>query len=295
MRKLRRSMLFCPASSEKMLKTAHLRGADCVIFDLEDAVAYSEKENARKLLCNALQTIDYGSCEIFARINPLNTKFGEDDVEELVKSGIKNIRLPMCEGKENVAELSQMLSYYEKMNDIREGTIRIQGAIETPKGVLNALEIAEADERVISISFGTVDYTNCLFTDRTKDKEQFLYARSHVALCASVTGIDAVDTVYLEINDIDGFTEETRHAKLLGFTGKSCIHPSQVPVVHRVFTPDSKSVEESLIIIKEAKKAAQKGIGVIVVDGKMVDEPIVKKAEKILELAAAVGMLRITS
>lgn len=295
MKKLRRSMLFCPANSEKAMKSAHLRGADCVIFDLEDAVAYHEKENARKLLCNALKTTDYGSCEIFVRINPINTKFGEDDVKELVRSGMKNIRLPMCEGKENIAELSQMLSYYEKINKIQEGTIKIQGAIETPIGVLNALEIAGADERVVSISFGTADYTNCLFTDRTKEKEQFLYARSHVALCASATGIDAVDTVYLEINDIDGFAEETKHAKLLGFTGKSCIHPSQVPVVHRVFTPDSKLVEESLIIIKEAKKAAQKGIGVIVVDGKMVDEPIIKKAEKVLELAAAAGILRMPS
>ena len=284
-------MLFCPASSEKMLKTAHSRGADCVIFDLEDAVAYSEKENARKLLCNALQTIDYGDCEIFVRINPLNTKFGKNDVEELIKSGVKNIRLPMCEGKENVVELSQMLSYYEKINNIHEGTIKIQGAIETPKGVLNALEIAEADNRIVSISFGTGDYTNCLCIDRTKEKEQFLYARSYIALCANKVGIDSTDTVFFDLKDTEGFREETEHIKLLGFTGKSCIHPVQIPIVHQVFTPDSKSVQESLKIIRDSKTAAEKGQGVIVIDGKMVDEPIIKKAEKILELASAAGML----
>ena len=291
MKKLRRSMLFCPANSEKMLKTAHLRGADCVIFDLEDAVAYSEKENARILLCGALQTMDYGDCEIFVRINSLNTSFGEDDVRELVKSGVKNIRLPMCESRENIEELSQMLSHYEKVNKICEGTIKIQGAIETPRGVLNALEIAEADERVISISFGTGDYTNCLCVDRTKEKEQFLYARSHIALCANIAGIDAADTVFFDIKDTEGFREETKLARLLGFTGKSCIHPSQVPVVHQVFTPDNKSVEKSLKIINESKKAAQDGIGVIVIDGKMVDEPIIKKAERTLELASAAGVL----
>jgi len=291
LKKLRRSMLFCPASSEKMLKTAHLRGADCVIFDLEDAVVYSEKENARKLLCDALQTMDYGGCEIFVRINALNTRFGESDVKELVKNGVKNIRLPMCESKENIVELSQMLSYFEKIYNICEGTVNIQGAIETPKGVLNALEIAEAGERVISISFGTGDYTNCLCTDRTKEKDQFLYARSHIALCANVAGIDSVDTVFFDIKDADGFRNETRQAKLLGFTGKSCIHPSQVPIVHQVFTPDNKSVEKSLKIINESKKAAHEGVGVIVIDGKMVDEPIIKKAERILELASAAGML----
>ncbi len=290
MKRLRRSMLFCPANNEKMLKTAHSRGADCVIFDLEDAVAYSEKEDARKLLCRALQTMDYGDCEIFVRINSLNTGFGEDDVRELVKSGVKNIRLPMCESKEDIVELSQMLSYFEKMNNICEGTIKIQGAIETPKGVLNALEIAESNERVVSISFGTGDYTNCLCVDRTKDKEQFLYARSHIAICANIAGIDSADTVFFDIKDKDAFKDETKHAKLLGFTGKSCIHPSQISIVHQVFTPDSKSVEKSLKIMNESKKAAEKGIGVIVIDGKMVDEPVIRKAEKILKLASAAGM-----
>ncbi len=285
MKRLRRSMLFCPANNEKMLASAHLRKADCVIFDLEDAVSFAEKENARRLLCNALLNNDYGECEIFARINGLNTGFGKADVDALVRSGVKNIRLPMCESKDDIITLSQLLCEYEKANGLAQGFVKIQGAIETPRGVLNAADIASADKRVIAISFGAEDYTNCLGVNRTKNIEQFLYARSYISLVANAAGIDAIDTVFTDLSDIEGFKKEALSAKELGFSGKSCLHPQQVEAVNEVFTPTAEEIEKARKIVLEAQKAEENGLGVIKVDGKMVDWPIIKKAERILALA----------
>lgn len=291
MKNLRRSMLFCPANNNKMLMTAHLKEPDCIIFDLEDAVAYSEKENARTMLCEALKKIDYGKCEIFARINSLNTRFVQQDVEQLVKSGIKNIRLPMCESKENVTELSDMLSYYEHKYGIENGFVKIQGAIETPKGVLNALEIATSSTRMISISFGAEDYTNCLGINRMNTSMEFLYARSHIAICANVARIDSIDTVYSDIRNIDGFIREATEAKNLGFSGKSCIHPSQVLEVHKIYTPTIEEIKNAMNVISTAKLAEEKNEGVILVDGKMIDKPIIEKAKRILLIAKGSGLV----
>lgn len=287
MKKLRRSMLFCPANNYKMLTTAHLKHPDCIIFDLEDSVFFSEKENARIMLSEAIKKINYENCEIFARINALNTPFGEKDVKELVKSGIKNIRIPMCESKESIKELEDMLIYYENEYGREVGEINIQGAIETPKGVLNALEIAKASKRMVSISFGSEDYTNCLGISRLKTSMEFLYARSHIVLCANIAGIDAIDMVYSDIKDMDGFERETTEAKNLGFSGKSCIHPLQVAKVHEIFTPSKMEVENALKIVNAACEAEKKGIGVITVDGKMIDKPIIEKAERIIRLSGS--------
>lgn len=278
-------MLFCPANNNKMLTTAHLKGPDCIIYDLEDAVAFSEKDNARRMLCEAIKITDYGDCEIFARINGLNTKFCENDVKELVKSGIKNIRLPMCESKQNIKELEDMLTHYEKEYGRISGEIKIQGAIETPRGVLNALEIATSSERMISISFGAEDYTNCLGINRLRTSMEFLYARSHIVLCANVAGVDSIDTVYSDIRDMEGFERETTEARNLGFSGKSCIHPSQVLKVHEIYKPAKEETEKALTILKAASEAERKGVGVITVEGKMIDKPIIEKAQRIINLS----------
>lgn len=290
-KRLRRTMLFCPANDPKMLFNAHIYGADCLIFDLEDAVAYSEKDSARDLFCEALRVVDYGKTEVFARINPLYTDFGHADVEALVEAGIKNIRLPMCETKGNILELHELLNELEEKFNIEKGTIKIQGAIETPKGVMNAYEIATACDRMVAISFGAEDFTRSLGIDREKCGEGLFYARSQIALAASAAGIDSIDTVYASLEDIEGFEEEARQAKALGFSGKSCIHPMQVKVVHKVLTPTMEEIEKSMRIINAAKEAEEKGLGVITVDGKMVDYPIVAKAERIISLAKGAGVI----
>ena len=285
MKRIRRTMLFCPASEPKLYVNSIVYKPDCIIFDLEDAISYSEKDSARDLLCEAIKAVDFGDIEVFARVNSLDTEFGETDVREVVKAGIKNIRLPMCESKEDVERLSKLLDEVENLNSITHGTIKIQCAIETPKGVLNAYEIATCGERVIAISFGAEDFTRILGTSRSKEAKELLYARHYIPLVASAAGIDSIDTVWSDINDMEGFINETRYAKQIGFSGKSCIHPLQVKEVHKIYNPTLEELDESKRIVSAAEEAEKKNIGVILVNGKMVDAPIIAKANRVLELA----------
>lgn len=282
--KLRRTMLFCPANEPKLYQSAPAYNPDCIIFDLEDAISYTEKDAARDLLCEALKVIDFGNVEVFARINPLYTEFGKIDVTQTVAAGLRNIRLPMCESKKNVEELDVLLTEVEKVNGIEEGSVKIQCAIETPKGVFNAAEIASASKRVISISFGAEDYTNSLGTERVKGHEQLAYARGYVALVASLYGVDAIDTVWTDLDDHEGFEKETRMAKSLGFKGKSCIHPAQIKVVKEIYTPSEEEAEKARGIIEAAAEAEKNHKGVILFNGKMIDAPVINKARRILEL-----------
>ena len=285
MNRLRRTMLFCPASNPKHLFTAMIYKADCILFDLEDSVAYKDKIGGRDLLVEALKVIDYKESEVFVRINSLNTEFGEDDVIELVKAGLKNIRLPMCEYKEDVKKLSNLLDRVESENGISNGLISIQCAIETPIGVNNSLEIAMASKRVVSISFGAEDFTRTLGISRSKDGGELAYARGVIVISANIAGVDAIDTVFSDINDTNGFIKDVENAKKMGFAGKSCLHPSQVIIVHKVFSPSKDEIESSLNIIKSAKNADIDNGGVILVNGKMVDIPVIEKAKRILKLS----------
>lgn len=285
MKRLRRTMLFCPATEPKMYVNSLIYKPDCIIFDLEDAVTYSEKDSARDLLCEAIKAVDFGDIEVFARVNSLDTEFGVTDVKEVVKAGIRNIRLPMCESKEDVLKLDKLLYEVERANNITAGTVKIQCAIETPKGVLNAYDIATACSRVIAISFGAEDFTRALCTERTRDAEELYLARHYIPLAAAAAGIDSIDTVWKDIDDMEGFRNEAREAKKIGFSGKSCIHPLQVKEVHKIYTPEEKEIEESRAIVEAAEEAEKKGIGVILVNGKMVDAPIIAKANRILERA----------
>lgn len=291
-KKTRRSMLFCPADNPKMFFTGMVYTPDCIVFDLEDAVKISNKEAARDLLVEALKTIDYKNIEIFARINPLSTPFGEKDVRELVKAGLRKIRLPMCEVKEHILELDKLLSEIEKDNGIEVGAVKIQSGIETPKGVHNAYSIVTASSRVIALSFGAEDYTKSLGVERTKKGDEVFTARSYLAMIASMVGIDAIDTVWSDIKDEEGFIAETKKIKSLGFSGKSCIHPNQIKYVHNVYLPSKEEMEKSLEILKISKNMKIEEGGVISLHGKMIDIPVIEKAKKIIRQAQAAGILK---
>ncbi len=291
-RKSRRTMMFAPANNPKMLVTAHLYGPDCVIFDLEDAVKYAEKDAARDLLAEALKVVDYGDTEIFARINPLYTEFGKDDVRILVPAGLRRMRLAMCEKPEQLKELDDLLTEAEKENGIEVGACKIQCSLETPLAIMNAVQIATASPRVTSISFGAEDFTRTLGAERTKAGKEIFIARSMVVMAAAIAGVDAIDTVWSDISDEEGFREEVKSSMNLGFAGKSCIHPSQIKIIHEIFTPSEEELAKSLEIVKAAQEADISKGGVITVNGKMVDIPIIAKAEKVVRLAKSAGMIK---
>ncbi len=277
-----RTMLFCPASQPKMFLNAPVFQPDAILFDLEDAVAYAEKDSARDLLCEAVGQLDFGACRVFVRINSLHTPFGEEDVRAVVPAGIRYLRLAMCETAADVRELDGLLAAVEAECQIPSRSVKVQCSIETARGVLNAREIVAASSRVISLSFGAEDYTRSMGTSRSKSAQELQFARTYLPVVAAEAGISAIDTVWSALDDQEGFEVEVRNARALGFSGKSCIHPSQIPVVHRLYTPDEEEVAHARQVMEAMRAAEQAGAGVFTVDGKMVDAPVIAKARRVL-------------
>ena len=287
-----RSWLFAPASNPKLLYNAPVYKPDAIVFDLEDAVALKEQEDARELLIEAFKSINYGNIPIFARINSIKTPFGFDDIKYLVEAGIRNLRVPMCDTPEEIKEIDDFLSEIESKNNIEKGAIVIAAALETPIGEHNAYAIATASSRVIGISLGAEDFTRCLGIERSKDEEELLYAREKIVVEAHAAGVACVDGVYTKIDDLEGFQIQCERARNLGFTGKACIHPSQIPYLHKAYMPKEEEIEYSLKVLEVSKKTNIEAGGVIQLNGKMIDVPIIEKAQKIIDLAKLSGMIK---
>ena len=288
--KLRRTMLYVPGNSAAMVKDAHIYRPDTVMFDLEDSVSYKEKDAARFLVFQALRTIDYEGVETAVRINGLDTPYGKDDIDAMVRANPNIIRIPKTDTAQDVLDVEELIERTEKKTGREVGTIKLFAAVETPLGVLNAREIALSSKRLVGIALGAEDLVTNLKTTRSKEGIELLFARSQVLFAARVAGIHAIDTVYTNIADEEGFLSETRLIKQLGFDGKSVIQPSQIGLVHRVFTPDFEEIRKSLRVVQAIKEAEEKGSGVIALDGRMIDKPIVERAQRILELARASGI-----
>lgn len=284
MKKKMRSILFCPANNPKLYYTSSFYNPDCIIFDLEDSIELSEKDAARDLLVEAIKFLDFGNIDIFVRVNSITTPFFEEDIKAIIPAGIRNIRLPMSQTKEDVIKLDELISSVEEEYNIEPGSTKIQIGIETPKGILNALEMAGASERIIGISFGAEDYTASLGVDRTKEGSELLFARNMIANVASMYGIVATDAVWADINDTDGFIKEIKEVKALGFNSKSCIHPLQIAILHNTLKPTEEQIKQAKIILDAVEKANIENGGVISVNGKMIDVPVITKAKKTMSL-----------
>ena len=289
--RLRRTMMFLPGNNPSMITDAHIYGPDSVMIDLEDAVSVSQKDAARFLVSEALKAIDYKTTERVVRINGLDTPFGVDDIRAVVKAGVDVIRLPKTDTPDDIIAVDKLITEVEKEIG-REGQTLMMAAIESARGVLNAKEIALASPRMMGIALGAEDYVTNLKTSRSKHGWELYYAREAIVLAARNAGIYCFDTVYSDVNNMEGFKQEVQFIKDLGFDGKSCIHPKQVRAVHEIYTPTQKEIEKALRVINGAKEAEAKGSGVISVDGKMVDAPIIARAYRVLELAKASGAYR---
>jgi len=283
-------MMFIPGNNPGMMQDAHVYGPDSIMLDLEDSVAIAEKDAARLLVHNALKNVDYGDTEMVVRVNPLNSAYGKKDVLAAVSGGVHVIRMPKTETAEDVVELEKEIERVEKQYNC-VGRTKIMAAIESAQGVTNAVAIAKASGRMMGIALGAEDYCANMKTTRSKGGAELLYARQAIVVAARAAGIDALDTVYTDLNDMDSFREEIRLIKQLGFDGKSIINPRQIEIVNEVYAPTQKEIEKALAIIAGIKEAEKKGSGVIAVNGKMVDRPVVMRAERCLELAVASGII----
>ena len=273
MERLRRTMMFVPGANAAMLRDAPLYGADSIMFDLEDAVSLKEKDSARTLVHFALKTFDYSNVETVVRINSLEAG-GAQDVEAMVLAGVEVIRLPKTETAQDILDVDAVITSVEKDNQIPVGTTKMMAAIESAEGVLNAREIAKASERLIGIALGAEDYVTNMKTKRYPDGQELSFARNMILHAARAAGIAAIDTVYSDVDNVEGFQNEVQQIKQLGFDGKSVINPRQIPLVNAIYTPTDKEIQNAKEVIWGIREAEAKGSGVISVNGKMVDKPM---------------------
>ena len=282
--------MFIPGNNPSMMQDAYIYHPDSIMLDLEDSVTMAEKDAARMLVHNALKTIDYGNIERVVRINPLNTPYGKKDVEAVVKGGVDVIRMPKTETADEVREVEAEIERVEKELGC-VGRTQIMAAIESALGIVNAYDIATASKRMMGIALDAEDYSANLKTQRTKEGTELQLARETIVVAARAAGIDALDTVFSNLNDMEAFRNEVELIKRMGFDGKSIINPRQIEIINEVFAPKEKDIEKARTILAAIKEAAEKGSGVIAVNGKMVDRPVVIRAQRTIDLAIASGIL----
>ena len=293
MSRLRRSMLFVPGNNPGMIRDAHIYGSDSIMFDLEDSVSVNEKDAARYLVYKALTSLKYGKKELVVRINALDTRLGIDDLEAIVRAQPHVIRLPKTETAQDVIDCEREIERIEREIGMPVGTTGMMAAIESAKGVLNAYDIARSSKRLIGIALGAEDYVTDLKTTRSPEGIELLFARSMIVNAARAAGIAALDTVYSDVNNEEGFRAEAELIKKLGFDGKSVINPRQIQPLHDVFNPSEKDIAKALAIMEAIKEAESRGSGVISLNGKMIDKPVVERARYMLERAEAAATIPI--
>lgn len=288
---LYRTMLFVPGNDAGKLLDAGIYKADSVIFDLEDAVSVNEKDAARDLVKNALKYNTY-PCPVGVRINHISTPYGYDDLAAILSAKPSFIRLPKAEEAEDILKVAEIITQAEQQYGYEPNSIKIFLTVETAKGVMNSYAIASCSKRVIGMGLGAEDLAADLQAMRTPSGEEILFCKSQLLLSARAAGIMALDNVFADVKNEAAFLAETAMGKQLGFNGKSIIHPNQVALVHRVYTPTTAEVEKARQVLLAYAQALANKSGVIALNGKMIDGPIVARAERIVQYAQAVGMVK---
>lgn len=290
MPRLRRSMMFVPGSKPAMIRDCTIYGADSIMFDLEDSVSIAEKDSARRLVYHALKTMDFKDTETVVRVNALDSEFGIEDLKAIVRAQPDVIRLPKTEVAEDVIEMEKVIAKIEKEIGLPIGTTKMMAAIESALGVLNAYEIAKSSKRLMGIALGAEDFVTDMKTNRSAEGWELFAARSQIILAARAAKLSAFDTVYSDVNNEEGFIKEATLIKQMGFDGKSLINPRQIDILHKIYEPTKKEIYKAINIIEAAKSAEAKGSGVVSLNGKMIDKPVIVRAERVLMLAKASGI-----
>lgn len=280
----RRSVLYMPGSNARALEKGRSLDADALILDLEDAVAPDAKQMAREQICAALAEGGYGARELAIRVNGLDSPWGRDDLAAVAASGAHAALLPKVDGAGAVAEAVAVLEAHGAPDDLA-----IWCMMETPLGMLHAEEIAHADRRVACLVMGTSDLAKDLHAAHTRDRLPLLTGLSLCLLAARAHGVAIVDGVHLDLADDEGFAHSCRHGLELGFDGKTLIHPKTIAVANQVFAPSAEAVDWSKKIIAAHGEAAAQGKGVVVVDGKLIENLHVEAAQRLVTLADAIA------
>ena len=289
-KRLRRSMMFLNCQKPGLIKDPYIYGADSIMLDLEDAVAENQKDAARYSLFHALREIDYRGVERVVRINGLDTPHWREDIRVCVAGGADTIRIAKTERAQDVRVVEEAVTAAEEEFGVPVGRTLLMAAIESTRGVLNALEICESSERLFGIALSGGDYTKDLQTVISGTGVELAGARQHMIIAARAAGVQCFDTVFTNLDDMEGFEREVRMIKMMGFDGKSLVNPRQIEVVHKIFTPTRKEIIFAEKVVREIDEKKAQGIGVFTVDGKMIDIAFYDGAMRTLRLAKASGV-----
>lgn len=289
---MRRSMLFLPGNNPNMLINGNCLGADAVIFDLEDAVSPDEKDAARILVRNTMRYMDFRGCEIIVRINSIDTPYWKKDIDAILPYRPGLILLPKTGSAGDVLEADAYLSQVEEALDLEKNSVGLMPLIETALGVENAFQIATATKRVKALFLGAEDLTADLQCKRTKEGREIEYARTRLVMAARAAGVEVYDTPFTDVNDDEGIEMDAAFAKSLGFSGKASISPRHVEVINRVFSPTLAEIDYAYEVMEAITLAKQQGKGAIALHGKMIDAPIVMRAQRTIAMAEELGLGR---
>ncbi len=284
----RRSRLYLPGNTPKLMINAGLHKPDGIILDLEDSVAPAKKDEAKLLVRNALRQVNFYGAERMVRINQIPK--GLDDLDYVIPHNVNLILIPKCETGKQIKQVEEKISKISNEKNI-SCPIYLMPIIESALGVINAYEIASASENVVSLAIGLEDYTADLGTQRTKEGRETFFARCQIVNAACAAGIQPIDSVFSDVSDMEALKNVVLESKSLGFDGMGCIHPRQIKVIHENFAPNDKEIEKAKKIVTAFYKAIEKGLGVVSLGSKMIDPPVVKRAQRTIEMAVEVGKL----
>ena len=287
----RRALLYMPGDDRRKIEKATTLGVDCICMDMEDGVAITRKADARAVIAQAMRELIFGESERCIRINSIGSGFESYDLVAALATDPDTIVVPKIETAEQVKWVSDHVQAYEESSNHEPGSVRLMVGVETAKGILNLREIAEADPRLEAIIFGAEDFAASIGAKRTKEGTEVLYARQAVVTACAANDLQAIDMVYIDFRDEAGLRAESEQGAGFGFSGKQVIHPNQVPAVQEAFTPSDEAIKYAVRVIETFEESQQQGKGAYALDGKMIDMPLLKNAQKVLDRARAAGKI----
>lgn len=284
-----RTLLFVPGNQERRIEKARSVAADALILDLEDSVPTAEKDAAREMVAASLEGLVSIGREVFIRTNSLSTNYVVPDIKAVVRGGLKGILLPKSESVGDIHKADALIADAETAAGLEIGSTRLLALIETPGGILNAYEIANASARILGLAFGAEDYTLEMGITRTKEGAELYYPRMAISLACHAASVLAIDSVYTDVRDSEGLVKETRAVRQMGFQGKLVIHPDQVGPVNQVFVPSEGEITHARRVVAAFEAAVAEGKASTSLDGRMVDAPVAERAIKLLSLAESIA------
>jgi len=280
-----------PGDDRRKIEKAASLGVDCICMDMEDGVAITRKAEARAVIAQAMKELDFGASERCIRINSFGSGFEKFDLAAAVAANPDAIVVPKIETAGQVRSISEYIETYELSSGMNAGTIRMLVGVETAKGIMNLREIAQADKRLDALIFGAEDFAASVGATRTQEASEVLYARLAVVTACAANELQAIDMVYIDFHDAEGLRLEAQQGAGFGFSGKQIIHPNQVGPVQEAFTPSAEEIEYAQRVVQTFAASQKEGRGAFALDGKMIDMPLLKNAQKVLDRAKAAGKI----